>query len=275
MTRDSFIFYRSFKNAVRALPIEMRLNVYEAIIDYALEGIEPPQNGIERAIFEIVRPQIDANNKRYENGCKGAECGKRGGAPIGNQNARKQPQNNPKTTPNVNVNDNVNDNVHTVVCNRADAHAREAFCKAYRVADDDTTTDIDFDLLSKAYSKSTKWLQMKQYPRRLSWAVKHYAEIISGKYADFEETPPVHQTERDDVQIAKSMAADKAAECKQRLLESDPEFYENEKALRLANMQIAKGEIVPLGGLLEQRYVILSKHNLTSKDIGDDAAVSS
>ena len=36
-------------------------------------------------------------------------CGKMGGAPKGNDNARKdkQPQNNPKTTPNVNENVNV------------------------------------------------------------------------------------------------------------------------------------------------------------------------
>ena len=37
--------------------------------------------------------------------------GRKGGAPKGNTNARKQPQNNPKTTHNDNVNDNDKDNI--------------------------------------------------------------------------------------------------------------------------------------------------------------------
>jgi hypothetical protein len=53
---------------------------------------------------------LEANRKRWENGCKGGEFGNRGGAPKGNTNARKQPRNNPKTTPNENDNENVNDN---------------------------------------------------------------------------------------------------------------------------------------------------------------------
>lgn len=278
MGRDSFIFYRSFAAIGDISDIDMRDRLIWALIHYAIDGVEPKLNGIEAVLFTAYRPQIDANNKRYENGCKGAEYGKLGGAPKGNQNARKQPkttppkpQNNPKTTPNVNVNvnDNVNDTT-VVVCN-ARTRAREAFCKAYAVTDDDTTTtDIDFDALSKAYSESSKWLQKKQHARRLSWAVKHYAEIVAGKYADFEEPPPTQNTDRNDEQIAKDTAADKASDLKQRLLDSDPEFYENEKALRLAHLQIAKGQAVSLDVLLSKRREILAGHNLTSAAIGDD-----
>lgn len=128
MERDSFIFYRSFWEALKQCPNDVRLRLYDAIADYALnfnkpEGLE----GVAAIVFPLIEPQITANNKRYINGCRGGEYGKLGGAPKGNQNAAKttpnkpqnnpkeqpkQPQNNPKTTPNVNVNVNVNENVN-------------------------------------------------------------------------------------------------------------------------------------------------------------------
>lgn len=50
---------------------ESALKVYKAVIDYGLDGVEPTDGGIVKAMFELVKPQIDANNKRYENGKKG------------------------------------------------------------------------------------------------------------------------------------------------------------------------------------------------------------
>jgi hypothetical protein len=111
--RDSIVFYRSFYEAIKEIPIEQQGIVYNAIYGYALDGVEPELNGIAKAIFLLVKPQIDANNSRYENGKKGAEPGKKGGRPK-NENPKEtpnEPQENPKETPNenVNVNDNVND----------------------------------------------------------------------------------------------------------------------------------------------------------------------
>lgn len=117
MKRESFVFYRSFRDAFNALDKDVRLRMYEAVIDYGLDLIEPHFEGIEKVLWTLIRPQLEANNKRFENGCKG-------GAPIGNQNARKQPKDNRETTkkqpknnqkqPNVNENENenVNENVN-------------------------------------------------------------------------------------------------------------------------------------------------------------------
>ena len=115
MERESFVFYRSFRDAFRALDKDVRLRMYEAIIDYGLDLIEPHFEGIEKVLWTLIRPQLEANNKRFENGCKG-------GAPIGNQNARKQPKNNQKITEKQpknnqkqpNVNENVNENVNDI-----------------------------------------------------------------------------------------------------------------------------------------------------------------
>lgn len=117
---DSFVFYKSFYEALKFLDPETKCKAYDAICDYAFDGILPTGCGMERAVFELVKPQIDANNRRRANGAKGAEYGKLGGRP---KKTPTKPQNNPKETPrkpltnptqtpNVNVNDNVNVNVN-------------------------------------------------------------------------------------------------------------------------------------------------------------------
>lgn len=109
MQRDSFIFYKSFYDSIKELAPEEQVQIYNAIFSYQFENKEPSLNGICKSIFTLILPQLEANNKRYLNGCKG-------GAPKGNQNAtKKQPKNNQKTTKkqpndNENVNENVNEN---------------------------------------------------------------------------------------------------------------------------------------------------------------------
>lgn len=70
--RDSFVMYRSFYDAVSELDDTDRLAVLDAICKYALDGTEPEQKGTVSGMFKLIRPQIDANNKRYENGKRGA-----------------------------------------------------------------------------------------------------------------------------------------------------------------------------------------------------------
>lgn len=69
--RDSVVFYRSFAEAIKALPKEEQLKALWAVIDYGLDEITPEEYGVHTAIFLMAKPQIDANNKRYQNGTKG------------------------------------------------------------------------------------------------------------------------------------------------------------------------------------------------------------
>ena len=94
--RDSFIFYRSFSEALAEADDATQLRLYKAITVYALSKEEPTlKDATERIIWRLVKPVLDANWQRFENGCKG-------GAPIGNLNAKKttekQPTNNRETT---------------------------------------------------------------------------------------------------------------------------------------------------------------------------------
>lgn len=120
---ESFIFYASFAEAIKSVPVEHRLQCYEALTDYALTGEYDDTDVFVRIIMAQAVPQIDANFKRRENGAKGAEFGKKGGRPkknpIGDNNKNpigvidENPTGETTETPNVNVNDNVeclNDN---------------------------------------------------------------------------------------------------------------------------------------------------------------------
>ena len=69
--RDAFLFYRSFRDALREIPPDTRATLYDAIVDYALDGEEPAMNGIAKAMWLLIKPVLDANIKRRENGRKG------------------------------------------------------------------------------------------------------------------------------------------------------------------------------------------------------------
>ena len=109
--RDSFIFYRSFYEAIKDLPRDIQGEIYTAIMEYSLYGNETDNlKPIARSIFTLIKPQIDVNNKRFDNG-------NRGGRPKkNNQNETKDKptnnQNETKDKPNNNDNKNNNENVN-------------------------------------------------------------------------------------------------------------------------------------------------------------------
>ncbi len=69
--RDSFVFYRSFFELFRGLGKARRWELLEALCDYAFAGVLPEPSAAIYPFFCALRPQIDANNRRYENGKKG------------------------------------------------------------------------------------------------------------------------------------------------------------------------------------------------------------
>lgn len=71
MKRDGFVFYRSFVEALECLDEKEAYECFKAIAIYALDGEEIEMSGVVKALFLTIKPQIDANNHRYLNGCKG------------------------------------------------------------------------------------------------------------------------------------------------------------------------------------------------------------
>lgn len=117
--RDSFIFYRSFFEAAETLKTRDKLKLFEAVCHYALNDEEIELTGAPDGMFKLLKPQLDANTRKYENGCKGgrpkAAQDKTKTKPNNNQNKTKSKtnrnaMNNVNDNVNVNVNDNDNDN---------------------------------------------------------------------------------------------------------------------------------------------------------------------
>ncbi|WP_417149834.1 DUF6291 domain-containing protein [Prevotellamassilia timonensis] len=80
MARDSFVFYRSFFEAISLMPPEVQAEVYPALVEYALNGKESKGlSDIAQGVFILVKPNIDASITRIENGKK---FGKLGGRPT-------------------------------------------------------------------------------------------------------------------------------------------------------------------------------------------------
>jgi hypothetical protein len=116
--KRSFVMYDSFLEAMKHLnDAEFRECVLK-IRDYALEGVdEESSSPMVNVIMAMAKPNLDSAKRRYmasvENGKKGAEYGKLGGAPKGNQNARKNnPQSTPKRPLDVDVNEDVEEDVN-------------------------------------------------------------------------------------------------------------------------------------------------------------------
>ena len=125
--KRSFVMYDSFLEAMKHLNDKDFRECTMRIRDYALEGIEKEsESPFVNIILEMAKPNLEAARRRYEacveNGKKGAQYGKDGGAPKGNKNAckNKQPLNLPQEQPldedvNTNVNENVKDDVNVDV----------------------------------------------------------------------------------------------------------------------------------------------------------------
>ena len=138
--RDSFVFYRSFFEAVQELDFEERGKILSAIAEFALNGEEADYlSGVSKAVFILAKPQLIANSKKYENGKKGGRPKQNQSGEDGDENnAKEKPKQNqsktkteaqvfdsknqteskPKRNVNENVNVNVNENVNEGESNR-------------------------------------------------------------------------------------------------------------------------------------------------------------
>lgn len=68
---EGFVFYKSFLDSIRMLPKEEQLKAFDALAGYAIYGEEPQETGLFRVVYEMAKPQLDANQKRRNGGSKG------------------------------------------------------------------------------------------------------------------------------------------------------------------------------------------------------------
>ncbi len=79
---NGVVFLPSFHEAIQGLDDPDRLQMYDAIVRYGLYGEILDLNPIPKAMFALVKPNIDASQNRY----RAAKAnGSKGGRPIKNQ----------------------------------------------------------------------------------------------------------------------------------------------------------------------------------------------
>jgi len=166
--RDSVVFYRSFYDAIKNIPEADQLKAYTAIMEYAMNDVQPEIDGIALAIFLLVKPQIDANNKRYENGKKPKV------KQAVSKSEAKCKQNTSKSEANVNVKENEKENVNVKEKDKTYSCAFEELYKVYpRKKEKSAAYKAYKATLNKGFSED-----------ELMTAVKRYAEECKKEQRD-------------------------------------------------------------------------------------------
>lgn len=66
-----FVFMESYYLALKALSEADRLIMYDAVLKYAFEGVEPELPSQLAGYFMLIKPSVDISLKRYRDGKKG------------------------------------------------------------------------------------------------------------------------------------------------------------------------------------------------------------
>ena len=73
-TREGFIFYKSFFDAIELAQESEQLPIYRCLVKYGLTGQEPDDKELSamgKVIWNMAKPQLEKNWRKYQAGCKG------------------------------------------------------------------------------------------------------------------------------------------------------------------------------------------------------------
>lgn len=77
--KETFVFRISWQEVLMGYPSEVRLEVYDAIVEYVASGTPPKLKPLANMAFSFIRRDIDADNARYaETAQRRAEAGRKG-----------------------------------------------------------------------------------------------------------------------------------------------------------------------------------------------------
>ena len=70
MKRESFVFRGEWKDAIADLPAGVRLEIYEAVIEYGTSGTIPALKQMAMLAFNFMKTAIDRDRERYEDAAR-------------------------------------------------------------------------------------------------------------------------------------------------------------------------------------------------------------
>ena len=102
--KESFVFYRSYYEAILELPEDEQLKLFKAIVELGLNDNEIKLDGVLKVLFKLIKPNIKSSIARYK---ASVENGRKGGNPN-----FKKGQRNPYYPKKDNLEDNQRDNLN-------------------------------------------------------------------------------------------------------------------------------------------------------------------
>ena len=276
MARESFIFYASFYDAIKELPNELRLEIFDAICEFALTGKEPEMTGVSRAILTLIRPQIAANFARYEGGLKGGRP-KTKNIPNENQDETIAKPNAKQSKPNENDNDNdnVNDNPPISPPSGEGESLKDKFFAKYPALKGKRAKDanIDYGILLAEFEKSSLLRGIYTFSK----IVAMYEGIKRGDYRDKAPSNPALDAVNSKAARERYYAENKhkaemtALSWQEKVKKKNPRFAIVEREIARLNLELAKAEINEpdkLPGLKEEQETLLIERMLILDELG-------
>lgn len=91
------VLYRSFYDAIKLLPDDTQLEIFRAIFEFGLDGIEPELSKSALPFWLLIKPNLQANRTKWESGSKAKR------KQSGSKTEAKQKQTRSKAQANVDV----------------------------------------------------------------------------------------------------------------------------------------------------------------------------
>ena len=92
MKKEKFSFYRDWQKSLKDLPDSQKLELYNAIVDYGLDGVESAVSPIVSMAMNFIKSQIDRNDQKIMQRNEQLRAnGKLGGRPLKKQKVSEKP----------------------------------------------------------------------------------------------------------------------------------------------------------------------------------------
>ncbi len=185
--KDSFVFYRSFYESIKELDKEVQIEIYNAICEYSLNDVQLELSPVAKAIFTLIKPNIDNATKRYN---ASVENGKKGGRPPKNkpnQNLKKPNDNLKKPNENLNVYVDVYDNVYDNVDDNVDLDENIYTDEEIRQANILSSKPKDEEILNLEFKELWKLYPRKIGEEKAFTKYKKYRTSVGDEYCTYDE----------------------------------------------------------------------------------------
>ena len=283
MAREYFVFHRNYFEIVKSLDEKARLEMYDAICEFALNQNESKIEGLPNVLFSLIKPDILKGLKKYENGVKGGRGKKANEKQNESKTKAKQKQTESKEETTFPLKKTTKEKVEqkekskktntpfvqeeTPLYPPKVGTAQKNFFKVYcqfKKAANGSYPAIDFERLTEEFAKSSS------LRRTFSWQVilDSYDSILAGNFRDKVDAQAEGReamANRERYYTAIRDEEERRAEAIVKKLMTFPRYAEIDKRLRMIEVDAgkaeAKGDKIKRAKLEQERNRLRAERN--------------